>query len=158
MSWTRVWVHMVFATKYRQPFLNDLIRKKVFAHMYENAWEKDIFLDVVNGYTDHAHCLVALAREQTISKVAQLIKGESSYWINKNKLTTRKFMWQDDYWAVSVSERHVERVRNYIKNQEEHHRRKSFKQENEKFMKKYGWEPAKPQSPSSRSPSSRSLK
>ncbi|SKC14999.1 REP element-mobilizing transposase RayT [Dyadobacter psychrophilus] len=123
--------------------------------MHKNAWEKDIFLDAVNGYTDHAHCLVSLSREQTISKVAQLIKGESSFWINKNKLTKRKFMWQDDYWAVSVSERHVEIVRNYIKNQEEHHRKQSFKQENERFMKKYGWEPANPQSPS---PTSRSLK
>lgn len=60
-------------------------------------------------------------------------------------------MWQDDYWAVSVSEWHVERVRNYIKNQEAHHQIKDFKQENEKFMKKYGWEPTRP-------PHSRSLK
>lgn len=157
MSWTRVWVHMVFATKYRHPFLNDSIRWKVFEHMYENAREKGIFLDSVNGWTDHAHCLVALEREQTISKVAQLIKGESSFWINQNKLTTRKFTWQDDYWAVSVSERHVEIVRNYIRKQESHHRTKTFKQENDRFMKKYGWEPTNPKSPK-KSPVSRSLK
>jgi REP element-mobilizing transposase RayT len=142
---------MVFATKYRQPFLNDAIRRKVFQHMHQNAREKDILLDSVNGFTDHAHCLVSLSREQTISKVAQLIKGESSFWINKNRLTAKKFMWQDDYWAVSVSERHVERVRNYIKNQEAHHRIKNFKQENEKFMKKYGWTPKNPNPPNSRS-------
>jgi len=71
-----------------------------------------------------------------------LIKGESSFWINKNKLTQNKFSWQDDYWAVSVSESHLQATRNYILSQEEHHRKKSFAQEIEEFMNKYGWQPA----------------
>jgi REP element-mobilizing transposase RayT len=139
MSWVRIWVHLVFATKHRQPFLTRDIRQQVFEHIKQNAIAKEIWLDSINGYTDHAHCLISLGREQTISQVAQLIKGESSFWINQNKLTTGKFMWQDDYWAVSVSESHVQQTRGYINKQEEHHSQKTFSQEVEVFTNKYGW-------------------
>ncbi len=140
MSWIRIWVHLVFSTKNGTPFLlTQEIRKKVFNHISENAKEKDIWLDVVNGHKDHVHCLLSLGREQTISKVVQLIKGESSFWINKNNLTPQKFSWQDDFWAVGISESYVDAVRKYIDNQEEHHRKKTFNEEVEDFMKKYGW-------------------
>lgn len=140
MSWVRVYIHMVFSTKNREPFLNSAeLRKKVFQHIKTNAEEKGIWLDCVNGYQDHAHCLISLGREQTISKVAQLIKGESSFWINQNKLTNEKFAWQDDYWVVGVSESHLESVRKYIHNQESHHSVNSFSEEINGFMEKYGW-------------------
>lgn len=141
MSWVRIWVHLVFSTKYQQPFLNAFdLRKNVFEHIAENAKEKEIWLDCVNGFTQHAHCLISLGKEQTISKIAQLIKGEASYWINKNNLTASKFAWQDDYWAASISESHLNKVRKYIQNQEDHHRIKTFDQEVEVFMKKTGFE------------------
>ncbi|MGQ9846514.1 MAG: IS200/IS605 family transposase [Bacteroidales bacterium] len=140
MSWIRIWVHLVFSTKNREPyFLSAELRYQIFNHIKQNSETKDIWLDVISGWTDHIHCLISLGREQSISKVAQLIKGESSNWINKNKLTKSKFIWQDDYWAVSVSESHLESVRNYIKEQEEHHKKVSFSEEVEIFMKKYGW-------------------
>ena len=75
------------------------------------------FIEMVNGYSDHCHCLISLSSDQNIEKVVQLIKGESSFWINKNNLTKEKFRWQDEYFAVSVSESMVENVKNYIKNQ-----------------------------------------
>ena len=141
MSWVRIWVHLVFSTKNRETFLNSKeLRKKVFQHIKQNAKEKDIWLDCVNGYSDHAHCLISLNKEQSISKVAQLIKGESSFWINQNNLIEGKFIWQDDYWAVSVSESHLEQTRQYIFNQEEHHSKITFKEEVDEFMKKYGWQ------------------
>jgi REP element-mobilizing transposase RayT len=131
---------MVFSTKNRQPFLNSSeLRRNVFEHIKNNAEEKGIWLDCINGYQEHAHCLISLGKEQTISKVAQLIKGESSYWINQNNLTTEKFVWQDDYWIVGVSESHLESVRKYIHNQEIHHSNQSFESEINKFMEKYGW-------------------
>jgi putative transposase len=80
-----------------------------------------------------------LGKEQSISQVSQLIKGEASFWINKNELTTSKFMWQDDYFAVSVSESQVKQVVKYIQNQEVHHAKKSFSDEVDEFMNKYGW-------------------
>ena len=80
MSWVRVYIHMVFSTKNREPFLNSSsLRKSVFQHFKQNASEKGIWLDCVNGYQEHTHCLISLGKEQTISKVAQLIKGESSF-------------------------------------------------------------------------------
>ncbi len=111
----------------------------MFQHMKENSKQKDIYLDSVNGYEDHAHCLISLGREQCISKVAQLIKGESSYWINKSGLLQHKFMWQDDYWAVGVSESHASNVRQYIFNQEIHHTKQKFEKEINNFMEKYNW-------------------
>ena len=86
------------------------------------------------------HCLISLGKDQTIAKVSQLIKGESSFWINQNHLTTEKFSWQDDYFAVSVSESQVPTVENYIKNQEKHHAKKSFEDEVNEFMTRFGWE------------------
>ena len=140
MSWVRVYIHVVFSTKNREPFLNsEKLRRQVFQHIKKNADEKDIWLDCVNGWQEHAHCLISLGKEQTISKVAQLIKGESSFWINQSKLTENKFVWQDDFWAVGVSESHLQSVRNYIHNQEEHHRQKSFTEEVNEFMEKNGW-------------------
>lgn len=94
---------------------------------------------MINGYSEYAHCLISLGRDQSLSKVAQLMKGESSFWINQNKLTKSKFVWQDDYWAVGVSESHLDSIRKYIQEQEIHHKKKSFNDEIELFMKKYGW-------------------
>ena len=140
MSWVRVYMHMVFSTKNREPFLHSKeLRKQVFQHIKKNAEEMGIWLDCVNGYQDHTHCLISLGKEQTISKVAQLIKGESSFWINQNKLTENKFVWQDDYWVVGVSESHLKSVRKYIHNQEEHHSKKTFTEEVYGMMEKYGW-------------------
>ena len=140
MSWVRIWVHLVFSTKDRIPFLNSKeIRQKIFEHIKQNAKAKDIWLEETNGYSDHAHCLLSLNKDQSISKVAQLIKGESSNWINKNKIVNTKFLWQDDYWAVSVSESHLESIKRYIKRQEEHHKFKSFDDEVKNFMERYGW-------------------
>ena len=139
MSYVRIWVHVVFSTKYRKPFLNDSIRGKVFSHIIDNCREKDIYLRNVNGYFDHAHCLLSLGGEQTISKVVNLIKGESSFWINKNKLVADKFKWQNDFYAVSVSESQVERVANYINNQEAHHSKKTFNDELDELVRLYGF-------------------
>lgn len=141
MPYIKVYIHFVWSTKNRIPYLNSReLRMNVWNHIRENAKEKGIFIDFINGYTDHCHCLVSLGVDQTIQKVMQMIKGESSFWINKNKLTTEKFGWQDEYFAVSVSESQIDRVRNYIKHQEEHHSKKTFQQEYDEFISKYGFE------------------
>jgi REP-associated tyrosine transposase len=139
MSFVKIWVHLVFATKEREPLLEKEIRYDVQNHIIENCRDKEIFLQSINGYTDHLHGLISLGKDQTISKVTQLIKGESSFWINQNNLTSEKFSWQDDYFAVSVSESQVPAVMNYIKNQEKHHSKKTFDDEVNEFMTRYGW-------------------
>ena len=140
MPWVRVWIHFVWSTKNREPFLTDKIRKGVFQHIKENAKKKNIYIDFIGGYVDHVHCLISLGTDQEIGKLMQLIKGESSHWINKNNLTQGKFGWQDEYFAVSVSETNVESVRKYIANQDEHHKKKSFNDEFDGFMKRAGFQ------------------
>ncbi len=76
----------------------------------------------------------------TITKTMQLLKGESSFWINKNNLCQNKFEWADEYFAVSISESQVPKVRAYIKNQEQHHRLNSWAEEYEKFISSYGFD------------------
>jgi REP element-mobilizing transposase RayT len=141
MPFVKVYIHFVWSTKNRIQFLNKKeLRIKVWNHIHENAKKKDIYVDFVNGYSDHCHCLVSLGVAQSIEKVMQLIKGESSFWINKHGLTKEKFEWQDEYFAVSVSESVIDKVRDYIKNQEEHHSKKTFQQEYDEFIRKFGFQ------------------
>jgi REP element-mobilizing transposase RayT len=136
MSWVKIYVHLVFSTKNREPLLNTpVLRKKVFEHIKLNSIEKGIYIDCANGYEEHAHCLISLGREQTISQVAKMIKGESSRWVNKNNLTLQRFSWQDDYWAVGVSEKDIPALRNYIFNQEDHHSKHSFLEEEQELRR-----------------------
>lgn len=82
--------------------------------------EKNIYVDFVNGHVDHVHCLISLNANRTIAKILQLLKGESSFWINKNNLCKQYFEWQDEYFAMSVSESGVDAVREYISKTRRH--------------------------------------
>ena len=140
MPFVKVYLLCVWSTKNRIPYLDSIeLRQKVWNHIRENAIQKGIYIDFINGYSDHCHCLISLGVDQNIQKVIQLIKGESSFWINKNELTKEKFQWQEEYFAVSVSESILDKVREYIKNQEEHHKKKSFQEEYDEFILKYGF-------------------
>lgn len=140
MPYIKVWIHLVWSTKNRIPFLTHEIRPTIFQHIRENAKGKGIFLDFINGYLEHVHCLISLGSEQTISEIVKLIKGESSHWINQNRLTKTKFGWQNDYFCVGVSESVLQRTRDYIRNQENHHSRRSFDEEFDLMLKKYGFQ------------------
>ncbi len=148
MPFIKVYIHFVWSTKNRVPFLaTKEMRQKMWQHIRENARKKNIFVDFINGYSDHCHCLVSLDNNQTIKEVMQLIKGESSYWINRQEffnnnsdLCFEKFEWQEEYFAVSVSESMIERTRNYIKNQEKHHVKKTFEQEYNELISRYGFQ------------------
>ena len=137
MGCVKIWVHLVWTTKNREPILTKEVRWELFSHIRENAENKGIYLDFINGYLEHVHCLISMGSGQNIDKILMLLKGESSYWINKNKILGGKFEWQDDYFAVSVSESTVNQVRDYIKNQESHHKKKSFNDEYQEFIRKY---------------------
>jgi REP element-mobilizing transposase RayT len=140
MPYIKVFIHYVWTTKGRQPFLRTKdIREAVWMHIKENAKHKGIYIDTIGGYSEHCHCLISLGTGQTIEKIAQLIKGESSFWINKQSFIKSKFAWQDEYFAVSVSEKGVDNVRKYILGQEEHHKLVSFADEYNDFIEKYGF-------------------
>jgi len=140
MPFTNIWIHLIWATKNRYPFLSDGLLEKVITHINENAINKGIHIDFINGYKEHIHALVSLKSDQSIAQVAHAIKGESSHWINQNNLTNTKFGWQEEYIALSVSKSMIDKVRDYIKNQEEHHRKIGFTEEYNEFLKKHGFE------------------
>ena len=141
MPHVKVYIHFVWSTKNREPFLDSPeVRIKVWQHIKENGKSKEIFIDTINGHQEHCHCLISMGIDQTMSKVMQLIKGESSFWINKNNLCGQKFEWQDEYFAISVSESIVDKVRDYIKNQEEHHSKQSYKEEYDLLIERCGFE------------------
>ena len=137
MSFVKVMIHAVWGTKNREPLLTRDIRRLVIKHIETNAREKKIYIDTLDGYVEHLHCLYGLNADMSISKALQLMKGESAYWINKEKLTKLNFEWADEYFAVSVSESMIPAVRAYIRNQEEHHKKKTFKEEYDDFIRKY---------------------
>ena len=140
MPFIRIWLHCVWGTKNRIAYLNHTNKKIIIDHIRENVKQKGVYIDFINGGKDHIHCIISLNQDQTISKVMQLIKGESSFWINKDKMMKTRFEWADEYFAVSISESHLDEVREYIRNQEEHHRKKTWEEEYNEFITKYGFQ------------------
>ena len=137
MAYIRIWIHCVWGTKNRAPLLSKDKISIIINHIREQAKKKGIYIDFIDGWKDHIHCIISLNHDQNISKIMNLIKGESSFWINKNKITKTKFEWADEYFAVSVSESQINKVRNYIKNQEEHHKSKTLGKEYQEFINKF---------------------
>lgn len=135
MSFTKILVHAVWGTKKRYPFMTKEIRPIILDHIKTNASSKGIYIDRINGFTDHLHCLMEMHQEYSIGKTIQLLKGESSYWINKERLTAKKFEWGVEYYAVSVDSSSLYQVRMYIQGQELHHQKVSFQKEYEEMIK-----------------------
>jgi len=138
MSYVKIMIHAVWGTKNRENLILPEIRPILLSHIRENAKLKEIYIDTLNSQSDHVHCLFGLNADMAVSKALNLIKGESSYWANKQKLTKNKFEWADDYFAASVSESQLDKVRHYITEQDEHHRKHTFNEEYENFLAVYG--------------------
>jgi REP element-mobilizing transposase RayT len=113
---------------------------KVSSFLSNYSIEKGIYMKINYVNPEHVHTLIDLPTNKTIEEVVQLFKGASSHWTNEEKLLRGRFGWGRGYGAFSVSHSDVERVAAYIAGQEEHHRRKSFSEEFELFVKKYGLE------------------
>jgi putative transposase len=144
MPYTNILIHYIWSTKHRAKIISKNLKPLLLGHIKANSVEKGIFIDTMNCVEDHIHLLVSLGREQSVARVAQLIKGESANWLNKpanNVLLPYKFEWQDEYMAISVSQSVADKVRAYISNQEEHHRKKTFVQEYDGFMQVNGIKP-----------------
>lgn len=86
--------------------------------MKEYAYSNGITFDIRNGVEDHVHCLIRIKTTQSVADIIGVIKGESSYWVNKNVVLEEQFEWQDGYGVISASPNGVNRIRNYIYNQE----------------------------------------
>jgi len=139
VPYSKLLVHLVWSTKNREKVITKETKELLLNHILENARKKEIFIIRVNCVSDHIHFLISLKPDQSVSNVVRLLKGESSFWINKQEISNRKFAWQEEYFAVSVSESIKERIIVYIDNQEEHHKTKSFTDEYNTFIQKYNF-------------------
>ena len=137
MPFVKIYIHAVWSTKDRYPYLNGKTKEMLINHIKDYARSKDIYIDHINGGHDHLHVLISMCAEQNISSIMNLLKGESSHWINKQNITQDKFSWQDEYFAVSIGESQIDIIRKYIYDQESHHKKKTFMQEYGEFIKNY---------------------
>jgi len=135
-SFTNILIHYIFSTKNRVKWIDADIGKRIWRYMGGIAKQNNIVPYAIGGIEDHVHLLVLLPKTISIAKAIQLIKGGSSLWIHSTFPTLKKFGWQEGYGAFSVSYSMKEQVIQYIKNQREHHTRKTFKEEFIEFLEK----------------------
>jgi putative transposase len=120
-NYIALYVHLIWTTKNRLPFLEKRFRYLLLDHIREISVIKGIKINIINGVEDHLHCFVSMKPTQSVSKIVKDLKGESSRWLNEQKWLNEHFDWQDGYGAISVSPQNFETVTNYIYNQESHH-------------------------------------
>ncbi|MBK6498593.1 MAG: IS200/IS605 family transposase [Saprospiraceae bacterium] len=137
-SFNKIWIHAIWSTKDRHPFIHSNVEHKIYHFISEQFREQGCPVSIINGMPDHVHCLFLLSPQKSIAEVIKQIKGSSSHYINQNNLIVDKFSWQTGYAAYSVSESVVDKVHNYIHNQKQHHAKKTFQQEYDEFIKLYG--------------------
>ena len=137
-SLSKIWTHLVFSTKERYPFLSDAtVRRDMHAYLATTLKSNNCPTLIVGGISDHVHSLFVLSKNHSIASIVWAIKRASSKWIKGEGIEFNKFHWQAGYGAFSVSQSDVERVRLYIENQEQHHRRKTFQDELRGLLRKY---------------------
>ena len=129
-SLTQIWLHIVFSTKNRKPFLqNQTFRTEMFRMLAHHVKESGCTSASVGGHVDHVHLLVGLSRTLTISNLIEKIKIETSKWAKSCDGGSAMFSWQAGYGAFSVSHSKTGDVDAYIRNQDEHHAKHSFQDE-----------------------------
>lgn len=140
-SLARLYLHLVFSTKHRAPLLTDpAVRRECHAYLAGVCANRGSPSLLVGGVADHVHVLCMLSREEGVSVLVRELKRESSKWIKTKGPEFQAFYRQDGYGAFSVSPSHVEALKRYIAEQEEHHRTESFQDEYRRVLRKYGIE------------------
>ena len=130
-------VHVVFSTKQRIKMIHQEIQPQLWGYMAGIARNHGIAAVAIGGTEDHAHALLDLGPIFGIAKAVQLLKANSSRWMNEQRKS--RFEWQEGYFASSVSRSQVRVVRQYIANQKEHHRKLGSAQEFELLLKRHGF-------------------
>ena len=138
-SLARVWIHLIFSTKNRFPFLTDkALRIALHAYIATVLRNHDCETLIVGGVDDHLHSLFALSRKFTIADIVKEVKRTSSSWVKDEDRRLLNFHWQNGYGAFSVSQSDLREVAIYIESQEEHHKRETFQEEYRRFLIEYG--------------------
>jgi REP element-mobilizing transposase RayT len=130
--------HLIFSTKYREPLLAPDWSPRLYQYIGGTLRAKESVLLAAGGMPDHIHLAVSLARQATIADVMRDIKANSSRWIHETFEKLRGFAWQTGYAAFSVSQSNLAEVKQYIANQSEHHRVRTFQEEFIMFLRRHG--------------------
>jgi putative transposase len=133
-------MHCVFATKERRPLIKPGLQRRLWPYLGGIARENKMRALVVGGVEDHVHVLFSIPSTLSVAKAVQLLKGNSSKGIHDTFPEHHDFGWQEGYGAFSIGVSGVEDTTKYIQNQEAHHRKMTFREEVEVFLKKHGME------------------
>ena len=128
-SFTKLTYHVVFGTKFRQPAITKDIQQEFYEYVGGTVRGQKGHLVEIGGIEDHVHLLLNIPPTKSVSNFIRDLKSSASKWVNDSKLTKQEFRWQKGYGAFTVSHSQVEHVQRYIQNQEEHHRKLTFKEE-----------------------------
>jgi putative transposase len=140
-SLAQIYVHIVFSTKDRRPFLADrAIRNEMHQVLGGICNDQGSSVLIVGGAADHVHILCRLGKASSPADLIKELKRQSSLWVKTKSPAFADFHWQSGYGAFSVSPSHVQALREYIAKQEEHHRREQFQDEFRRLLRKYGLE------------------
>ena len=136
-TYTQIHLQLVFAVQYRVSLIHETWKDELYKYMTGIVQQHKHKMIIVNGMPDHIHMLIGMRPTQSLSELMQDVKGSSSAWINERKLTKSRFQWQEGYGAFSYSKRILPGIINYIKNQEEHHRQKTFIEEYKELLQEF---------------------
>ena len=136
-SLVKNYIHIVFSTKNRHPFIDQSIKDELHAYLGGICKELGCPVLAVGGVEDHVHILCMLSRNIALSELVGKVKANSSKWIKTKGEQYATFYWQNGYGGFSVNPTETEVVIKYIQNQEEHHKKRTFKEEYRLFLKKY---------------------
>jgi REP element-mobilizing transposase RayT len=136
-SLSRVYVHITFSTKYREPSIDHVIAPTLFEYIGGVCKGLECYPVQIGGYLNHVHILCHLSKKVTQAKLLEEVKKQSSKWIKTKDAKYSNFYWQNGYGIFSVNPSQLDRVKKYIENQEEHHKHKDFQKEFLYFLKKY---------------------
>jgi len=136
-TYSCIWIHIIWATKNREPVLFGENGISLFNHLVNKGKELNCPFEKLNIQPEHIHGLINLPTNLALKDFMSKIKGGSSFWLN-NEIFKSTFSWQRGYGAFSVSASQIEIVKNYIANQGNHHKRLSFANEYEQWKKEYG--------------------
>ncbi len=140
-SLVRIYLHIIFSTKHRRPYLTDrTLQEKVYGYMSGICKNLGCLALKIGGVEDHVHLLTRHSKTLAISDFMRELKRSSSAWLKTESTELASFHWQDGYGAFSVSPSHMEDIKKYITTQETHHRKESFQDEFRRLCKKYGIE------------------
>lgn len=134
-SFTKLWIHVIWATKNRQDLIDFSIEKTLYDYIWQELTELGCPVRIINGMPDHVHVLFLQNPQKTITDIVKQIKGSSSHFMNRGEFILEKFAWQTGFGAFSVSESQLDAVFNYIKNQKQHHFKKNGQDEFDDFVK-----------------------